>query len=221
MDERLQACLDGELSRDDLPADLRREAERWNRLVDRMRAHGPEGVPAGLERRVMSALPAHPERAWWREAWEWLVRPRTIRLSPLAGATAAAAIAFLLLIPSLFLTDRVEIPGEARTATSGGRSAARTAAVSGRVYVQFSLPAPQANSVAVAGDFTDWEPVYYLDDVDGDGVWTGRVPLGPGVHEYMFVVDGEKWVTDPGAERYVDDGFGHRNAVVAISDARI
>jgi hypothetical protein len=32
----------------------------------------------------------------------------------------------------------------------------------------------------------------------------------------MFVVDGEVWVTDPRAERYVDDGFGMRNALIAV-----
>jgi hypothetical protein len=33
----------------------------------------------------------------------------------------------------------------------------------------------------------------------------------------MFVVDGEKWITDPQADRYVDDGFGMRNAVLSIA----
>ncbi len=31
----------------------------------------------------------------------------------------------------------------------------------------------------------------------------------------MFVVDGE-WVTDPQADRYVDDGFGNRNALIEV-----
>jgi hypothetical protein len=48
-------------------------------------------------------------------------------------------------------------------------------------------------------------------------VWTGRVPLQPGVHQYMFVIDGTEWVTDPGAERWSDDGFGNRNAVLAVA----
>jgi 1,4-alpha-glucan branching enzyme len=86
-----------------------------------------------------------------------------------------------------------------------------------RVYVELQLRAPDAASVSVAGDFTNWKPTIALSDPDGDGVWTGLVPMGPGVHQYMFVVDGTEWVTDPGAERHVDDGFGHRNAVVAVT----
>ena len=45
----------------------------------------------------------------------------------------------------------------------------------------------------------------------------GLIALRPGMHKYMFVVNGERWVTDPEAERYVDDGFGMRNAVIAIT----
>ncbi|MGH7480748.1 MAG: isoamylase early set domain-containing protein, partial [Longimicrobiales bacterium] len=89
-------------------------------------------------------------------------------------------------------------------------------AASGDVYVQFMLEARDVRSVALAGDFTTWTPAVELQDPDGDGVWSGRVRLEPGVHQYMFVIDGTRWVTDPNAGRYVDDGFGNRNAVVVI-----
>jgi 1,4-alpha-glucan branching enzyme len=84
------------------------------------------------------------------------------------------------------------------------------------VYVQFLLEAPSATSVAVAGDFSDWEPAFALQDPDGDGVWSARVPVQPGVHAYMFLVDDTSWQTDPNAGRYQDDGFGNRNAVLAV-----
>jgi 1,4-alpha-glucan branching enzyme len=84
------------------------------------------------------------------------------------------------------------------------------------VYVQFVLDAPTATSVAVAGDFTDWQPEFTLDDSDGDGVWSGRIPIRPGVHGYMFLIDETEWRTDPNAGRYQDDGFGNRNAVLAV-----
>ena len=45
--------------------------------------------------------------------------------------------------------------------------------------------------------------------------------LPAGQHEYMFVVDGERWVADPLAGRYVDDGFGagRQNAVLIVRRA--
>ena len=80
-------------------------------------------------------------------------------------------------------------------------------------YVQFRFEAPDATSVQVGGDFSGWEPEVDLVDLDGDGEWSGRLRLPPGVHKYMFLVNGETWYTDPHAERYVEDGFGNQNAV--------
>jgi 1,4-alpha-glucan branching enzyme len=85
------------------------------------------------------------------------------------------------------------------------------------VIVEFRMAAPGARSVALAGDFTKWSPDHRLEDLNGDGVWTARVAIPPGVHTYMFVIDGSAWVTDPHAERYLDDGFGNRNAVLAVT----
>jgi 1,4-alpha-glucan branching enzyme len=91
------------------------------------------------------------------------------------------------------------------------------AIVESLVYVQFVVDAPAAEIVHLVGDFTEWQPTVELEDLDGDGVWSGRVPLLPGVHEYMFVIDGADWVTDPNATSYQDDGFGQQNAIVAVS----
>ncbi len=198
MRRELQAYLDGEIRREALPAELRAEAERWDQLLADARELGPAGAPAGLESRILNALP--DRRPVWRRASEWAIRPRAIRLSPLAGLAAAAALALLVLGPWHERPGR-EAPAEGAT-----------------VYVQFVLEAPEARSVAVAGDFNEWSPQVALTDPDGDGVWTGRVALKPGVHQYMFVVDGSRWMTDPRADRYVDDGFGSRNAVLLVTD---
>jgi hypothetical protein len=47
------------------------------------------------------------------------------------------------------------------------------------------------------------------------GVWTIVVPLAPGVHDYSFIVDGEKWVPDPSAPAMAD-GFGGVNSRIAV-----
>jgi len=70
---------------------------------------------------------------------------------------------------------------------------------------------PQAQSVAVVGDFSAWEPVP-LTDPDGDGVWTAVLDLPPGRYEYAFIVDGN-WVgQDPQADEYVRS-FGEYTSV--------
>ena len=87
--------------------------------------------------------------------------------------------------------------------------------------VQFSLRISdtKAHTVAIAGDFNDWSPqANNLEDPEGDGIWTGTLKLEPGRYEYMFVLDGEKWLPDPNALRYVKDGFGNKNAILEINN---
>jgi hypothetical protein len=198
MRPELQAYLDGEIGWDELPAELRLEAERWERALADMKRIDPPVAPAGLERAIFDVLTSRGRRRAWQRAVDWAVRPRQIRVSPLAGLAAAAAIALLFVLS----TQRGPAP--------------EPAGVEETIFVQFTLEAPQATSVAIAGDFNEWEPEIYLEDPDGDGVWTGRIPMRPGVHHYMFVIDGSKWQTDPRAERYTDDGFGNRNAVLVV-----
>jgi hypothetical protein len=191
MDHRLQAYLDGDLPLDGLPSELRREAEAWEALLTEMRAMAPEGAPAGLDTRVRAAVGGQ------RPAWlDWLFRPRPVPVPP-AAVLAAAALVLVLVLP-------FGSPGPAEDDDL-------------RFYVQFVVDAPTAETVHVVGDFNDWQPTVALEDPDGDGTWSSRVPLRPGVHQYMFVIDGADWITDPNASSFQDDGFGQRNAVVAVS----
>lgn len=203
MNDDLHAWLDGEADRRGLDDETRREAALWDRVTASLRRDVPGPAPAWIETRVMAEIRARaPERAtsgWW----SWLVRPRTIRLSPLALAGGLALLFAAVSWPWLGGAGRGMTPG-----TVGPAGA--------QVYVQFMLEAPDARSVAISGDFNQWAGDAVMEDADGDGVWSLRIPLEPGVHEYMFVIDGERWVTDPLAERYADDGFGNRNAVLAV-----
>jgi len=80
---------------------------------------------------------------------------------------------------------------------------------------------PEAQSVHVVGTFNDWRPgSIALEDQDHDGVWRATVVLPAGTYEYMFVVDGERWVPDHLAERLVADNFGRENSIVIVRAAR-
>lgn len=194
MDSRLQAYLDGDLPLEGLPVDLRARAEEWDGLLEEIRIATPAGAPLGLDARVMTAIES--DRASVGPGWlTWLLRPRMVPVPP-AAVLAAAAI--------LLVLGLVGLPDGSTNADS-------------LVYVQFVVDAPTAETVHLVGDFTEWQPTVELEDADGDGVWSGRVPLQPGVHEYMFVIDGADWITDPNAAGYQDDGFGQQNAIVAVS----
>jgi hypothetical protein len=197
MNNELSDYMDGDRELDGLSPEARAEADAWRRLTGVLKADEPGQAPLWMENAVMSeiALADAPRES----AFDWLLRPRIIRRSPLASlAMAAAVVTVMALLP-----ERVPVPA--------GPVAIK------EILVEFSLEAPGATTVAVAGDFSGWESDFVLEDADGDGIWTGRIPITPGLHKYMFVIDGTDWVTDPGAQRYSDDGFGNRNAVLAVA----
>ncbi len=82
--------------------------------------------------------------------------------------------------------------------------------------VRFSLHAPQARSVAIAGSFNRWDAKKdMLAGPDSHGDWSVALSLPEGRYEYLFIIDGETWMPDP-AVPSVDDGIGGRNSVVVI-----
>ena len=120
---------------------------------------------------------------------------------PLAGAAAAAVLIVFFAFTFIFNTPDTPLVCSAE--------------------VQFSLRIgdSKAHTVAIAGDFNGWSPqANILEDPEGDGIWTATLDLEPGRYEYMFVLDGEKWFSDPNALRYVKDGFGNKNAILEINN---
>ncbi len=206
-DLRVKQLLDGDLSLADLPPELRAEGEEALRLlaaVDRT----PVTLSPALDARVMAVVRRHAKSPVGR-AWRWLNTPRDVELrlrvrpwAVWAGALAAAAALALLLgraVPA-------PVPGvQARGATRDS------------VFVRFVLYAPGARRVAVAGTFNQWDRgAALLAPAGTSGVWTTTLALPVGQHQYAFVVDGARWVVDPSAPA-VDDGFGRRNSVVAVT----
>ncbi len=86
--------------------------------------------------------------------------------------------------------------------------------------VRFAFSAPKAKSVAIAGSFNAWSKSKdRLSGPDENGVWHIVIPLSEGRYEYLFLVDGITWQTDPSVPA-VDDGFGGKNSVLVIGNER-
>jgi 1,4-alpha-glucan branching enzyme len=77
---------------------------------------------------------------------------------------------------------------------------------------EFSLSAPQATSVFIAGDFNQWNLSTHPLKRDKKGVWKISLALGPGRYEYRFLVDGE-WQNDPNCPSLVENPFGTSNCL--------
>lgn len=85
--------------------------------------------------------------------------------------------------------------------------------------IGFSLHAPQARRVSLAGDFNDWDPISYSMKKDNKGAWKISINLFPGTYQYRFFVDGE-WQNDPSCSSFVENTFGTSNCLKMINIGR-
>ncbi len=76
----------------------------------------------------------------------------------------------------------------------------------------FQLIAPEAKSVLLVGDFTDWQKKAIPMQPGSGGVWITKAKLTPGVHHYLFIVDGQ-WCDDPKCPMRVPNPYGGQNMV--------
>lgn len=232
LNELLHRFLDGDLQpeeeRDALiliaEDDEMRERLRFDRRISSILSNNFDAetyaVPDGFTDDVMSEIvqlekQQAPKQTWLdsvKQQLEALFTPREFSFSP---ATIFAVPALVLItIAGLYQTESFHI-GETAEYTAG------TQIVSGEhseeIWIRFVYIDDEASQVAVAGNFSDWEPVE-LDsrEMDGKTVWTGLVPVERGEHRYMFVRNGEEWISDPLAEIQRDDGFGNKNAVIYL-----
>jgi 1,4-alpha-glucan branching enzyme len=81
--------------------------------------------------------------------------------------------------------------------------------------VEFSLLAPQAQSVFLAGNFNQWNLSSHPLNLNNKGVWTISIPLSPGRCEYRFFVD-EEWQNDPSCSSVVENPFGTSNCLKIV-----
>ena len=76
----------------------------------------------------------------------------------------------------------------------------------------FSITAPTAMSVLLAGDFTHWQEQAIPMKKQSGGVWRTSVKLAPGTYHYRFMVDGQ-WQDDLECTVRVPNPYGGENAV--------
>ncbi len=169
-------------------------------LEESERLQPPPAFTAEVMRRLPQRSPSILSRLR-----EFLFGSRVLRWN----MATALATAVIVLVSVITVSRMHREP--TMTALSGVSSPAEKA-----VTVRLTFSSPQAQRVAVAGDFNKWRTDAH-EMKRTDGVWSIDLKLKPGVYSYSFVVDGKSWVSDPGAEAYEDDGFGSHNAVLRVN----
>ena len=91
---------------------------------------------------------------------------------------------------------------------------------SNKQKITFSLAAPQAQAVLLAGDFTNWEQSPVALKKLKSGSWKGTVALAPGSYEYRFLVDGQ-WQDDPTCPNRRGNRFGSQNCVCVVKEPAV
>ena len=205
MTDRTHDILDGATPGDLDPRDAQELAAMRQAITGALETLPDDGCP-DLSRTVLWAVrELEPVPAWlpgvlidpwlrFARALRWFWAPRPVQLRP---ALALAWLALLVLAPVVAL-----------------RSGPAADAAPSQMLVQFRLGTEQAREVALVGDFTGWEGRHTLEEVS-PGVWSIVIPLEPGLYEYGFLVDGERWMLDPLAPT-VADGFGGTNSRIAV-----
>lgn len=234
-DKLLRKYLDGELSPDEEQEALHiiaddqelRSMLRFEQQLNEIISPGkgtlssPE-VPENFSDSVMQEIEKSEEstagiiktlKARYREFWE----PKQIQWRPVYSMAVAVLVIFAFMYP-LFIAETTGPPVEqAANIQDMDQSVQQISTGAGEVMLRFVYIDDDANSVAVAGDFSDWEPIELnRQQVNGEQVWSGMVSMSRGEHNYMFVKDGTKWITDPMAPVTRDDGFGNKNAVIYL-----
>jgi Carbohydrate-binding module 48 (Isoamylase N-terminal domain) len=181
-----------------------RESERVRRAYEAARLDDAPGRKRLLERlrKEVPPRPARDDGAWGTAGF--VFRP--------ALAAAVLVIVFAVGGISGWLLAQ-------RAPARSGLPALAAAADAG-VPIVFALPAPDAERVALVGDFNSWDAeTTPLHRAALGNIWTVEVTLPRGIHTYAFVVDGRSWIPDPGAPLAPVSGFGTSNSVVIVGDA--
>lgn len=147
--------------------------------------------------RVMRAI-EHQPLPWHTRLRRFLFVPRFLQWN-VSGLAATFGLLAIAVVAPLLVERGPSDPGVAVNVA----------------IVRFEYRDPGAHQVALAGDFSQWQARVPLRK-KADGTWVAEVPLAPGHYEYVFVVDGQRWVADPRAASYREDGFGNRNAVLSV-----
>jgi 1,4-alpha-glucan branching enzyme len=90
-----------------------------------------------------------------------------------------------------------------------------------KIAVTFEMPAGAASeSLAVVGDFNEWNSTANPMKRLKAGGWSTTVRLAPGSYRYRYFADNRDWKNDPTADGYEPSGMGSENSIVKVEAAR-
>ena len=179
----------------------------------------PVRLDPRFDERVMEALnapeviPLHPTRQAGRP---WIMRPWTVRVSPIGAFAAAAALVGVVALGAWRLSSAEQVQLASNPFVGSNVVPVANTGEEPLVLKQFTYYQKGLESISLIGEFNDWdEDSTALTEVS-EGVWQVTLRLRPGVYEYQFMLNGTQRVTDPTMPQTSSD-FGSPNSVVTVS----
>ena len=180
---------------------VRRAIDELRRLPDVPQDAVAKAVAAAAAARV---LPPADEPVFAERGRSWG------RIAAAGGLVAAAAIA------GFVIRGTMTSPAPTRLATATPMTPATFSAERAVVPIveQFVFKAPNAQRVAVVGDFNRWDASTAPMARSSDGeLWSVSIPIMPGRHIYAFMVNDSLLVLDPRAPKSRDPDLGAEGSV--------
>jgi hypothetical protein len=104
-----------------------------------------------FDARVMQRVRAESRDVPGRGLWRWMTRARTVNVSPLATLALAAGLAGIMALA----VQRGDVG--VRQAAEARATALPSSSAGGERMMEFVFVNRSASSVAIVGDFNDWE----------------------------------------------------------------
>ena len=84
--------------------------------------------------------------------------------------------------------------------------------------VTFKVPAEiEAETVALLGDFNDWDAEKHLLTKRKDGSHSTTISLAAGQdYRFRYLLDKDRWINDEAADSEVANRFGTRDCVITV-----
>jgi len=198
-----------------------REGQGLSPFIDQIAAElrRPVRLDPRFDDRVMAALDApevielHPDAQARRP---WIVRPWTLRVSPIAAFAAAAALVGVVAMGAWQLRAPQQVQVATQPIEGGNLVPVSNTGEAPLVVHQFTYYQKGLKSISVVGEFNDWDADSTTLIEESPGVWTVSLHLRPGSYEYQFILNGKQRVTDPTMPQVSND-FGSPNSVVTVS----
>ena len=77
--------------------------------------------------------------------------------------------------------------------------------------------APNAGQIYLVGEFNNWDRQNSLLKKTKDGDFSTTIDLEPGKeYQFKYLIDGQNWLNDPEADKFVPNTFQGENSVVVV-----